>query len=211
MKQLIIIGAGAFAREIFAWAKQTPEYNREWIIKGFLDNRPDILKGYQYEAGVISSVEDYQPQKDDLFAHGLGDPISKKRYGEIILDRGGVFTNIIHPTTAIAQNVKVGRGVVICPHVTLSSDCQVGDFVAINGKSGIGHDVKVGDWTCIQSYCDLTGFARIGKMVTINSHAVILPEVEVGDGAIVGAGSVVVNKVQPGTTVFGMPALPLKF
>ena len=45
----------------------------------------------------------------------------------------------------------------------------------------------------------------------VHANAVVLPSVSIGDGAIVGAGSVVVRDVPPGTTVFGNPArtLPL--
>lgn len=211
MKELIIIGAGAFGREVFAWAKQTPEYGTSWQIKGFLDDRTDSLSGYNYNAPILSSVESYTPKENDLFVCALGDPASKKQYTEVILKKGGRFTNIIHSTTVFGDNVTLGKGVIICPHVTISSDANVGNHVSINGKSGVGHDVCIGDWSCIQSYCDLTGFAKIGKSVAINTHAVILPGVEVCDNAIVGAGSIVIKKVGLGQTVFGNPALPLSF
>jgi serine acetyltransferase len=36
----------------------------------------------------------------------------------------------------------------------------------------------------------------------------VLPRVKVGSGAVVGAGSIVVQDVAPGVTVFGVPARP---
>jgi len=211
MKKLIIIGGGSMAREVYAWAKQMPEHGKAWTIKGFLDSRADILNGYTYDVGILSSVEDYQPEEEDLFTCALGDPKSKQKYVEMVLQKGGKFTSIIHPTTVIGENVKIGQGVLICPYVILCSDCQIGNFVSINGRSGIGHDAQIGDWTVIQSVCDITGFVKIGASVTINSHGVILPRVQVGEGATIGAGSVAVANVKPGATVFGVPALPLKF
>ncbi len=42
--------------------------------------------------------------------------------------------------------------------------------------------------------------------VLLGSHAVVLPGVTVGAYAVVGAGSIVLRKVRPGSTVFGSPA-----
>ena len=45
----------------------------------------------------------------------------------------------------------------------------------------------------------------------MGSHASILPGGRVGDEAVVGAGSVVLKNVEPGSTVIGVPAKVLKF
>ena len=37
MKNLIIIGAGGFAREVYWNAQKTEGFNSDWKIKGFLD------------------------------------------------------------------------------------------------------------------------------------------------------------------------------
>ena len=47
---------------------------------------------------------------------------------------------------------------------------------------------------------------RIGRDVWIGGGAVVLPGVTIGDRSVVGAGSVVVSDVPPGTVVVGNPA-----
>lgn len=51
---------------------------------------------------------------------------------------------------------------------------------------------------------------RIGRWCFIGAHSIILPGVEVGDSSIIGAGSVVVKNVPPGSMVVGNPARIIK-
>ena len=62
MKNLLIIGARGFGREVFDISTQTKEYNNDWIIKGFLDDKVDALEGFNNYPSIISSVEDYEVQ-----------------------------------------------------------------------------------------------------------------------------------------------------
>jgi serine O-acetyltransferase len=50
----------------------------------------------------------------------------------------------------------------------------------------------------------------IGRRVDIGPGVVILGAVEVGDDVVIGANSVVVKDVPAGSTVFGVPARPVK-
>jgi acetyltransferase-like isoleucine patch superfamily enzyme len=73
----------------------------------------------------------------------------------------------------------------------------------------VGHDARIGSYCQLSSYSDVTGHVQLADEVFMGSHASILPSVSVGDRAVVGAGSVVISKVKPGTTVMGVPAKPL--
>jgi serine O-acetyltransferase len=50
----------------------------------------------------------------------------------------------------------------------------------------------------------------VGNNVVIGAHAVILGPVEIGDNSRIGAGSVVVKSVPPGSTVVGVPGRVVK-
>ncbi len=45
----------------------------------------------------------------------------------------------------------------------------------------------------------------------IHPSATILPGLNIGDEAVIGAGSVVLNDVKEGDTVFGVPARVVKY
>ena len=59
MKHLIIIGAGGLGRQMFAWAKECPGYNKEFDIKGFLDDNKNALNGFKGYPEVIDGVAAY--------------------------------------------------------------------------------------------------------------------------------------------------------
>lgn len=211
LKNLVIIGAGDFGREVYAWAKQSEENNSLWEIKGFIDDNRKALDNFKYDVKIISGIGEYEPRTDDLFICAVGNVKLKKKLVSLILKKGGKFTNIIHPTVVVGENVSLGIGIVLCPYVVISSDATLGNFVHVNLHASIGHDVKIGEWCFISTGCALNGHVTLGNSVFVAGHVIILPRGSVGNGAIVGAGSVVVGRVKPHITVFGIPAKQLRF
>ena len=55
MKDLIIVGAGAFGRELLQWIKDVNKVMSKWTIKGFINDIPDTLEGFNVEASVLSN------------------------------------------------------------------------------------------------------------------------------------------------------------
>lgn len=209
LKNLIIINAGNFGREVYAWAKQAKDYGEKWRIKGFLDSRLDILNGFHYDVPILAAPEDYVPESEDLFVCAIGEPAVAKRYCELILSRGGKFSNIIHPTVVFGENVKLGTGVILCPNVVVSCDATIGSFVGINLHTSVGHDVVIGDFCQVNPNASIGGRAVLKEGVTVGSNAVVLPNAVVEEFAVIGPGSVVLRKVHAYQTVFGMPAKPV--
>jgi sugar O-acyltransferase (sialic acid O-acetyltransferase NeuD family) len=205
MKQLVIIGAGGFGREMLAWARQSVA---AWQVKGFLDDNLQALDGFAKDVPMLGRVVDYVPEPDDVFVCGIGNVVSKRRCVEQILARGGVFTSVIHSRAVLGENVVLGDGVILCPFAVVDSDTRLGDFVTVNLHSTVGHDAVIGRWSQLHCHVDITGGVVLGEGVLAGSHATILPGVKVGDGATIGAGSVVTRDVKAGATVFGVPARP---
>lgn len=209
MKQLIIVGAGGFGREVLSWALQNPECGQKWVVKGFINDIADALDGYGYEVPILSSIDDYEPDPEDLLVCAIGEPAGKKKVCQKLLAKGGVFTNLIHPTAHQGLHVQMGQGIVICPWVGLSVDIVLGDFVTLNGRCIIGHDVVIDEWATIGPNSTVAGYAHIGIEATVGMNAAVLPHTKVGEKAVVGAGSVAGKRVKPGQTVFGIPAVPI--
>jgi len=206
IRNLIIIGAGQFGREIFTWAIQAIASDFPCRIKGFLDDRADALDGYDYPAKVLGNMGNYKVEADDVFIGAIGDPKTKVKCYSPIAERGGRFINIIHPLANIGNNVQLGAGIVMGPFVSVTCDVKIGNHVTIGAFSNAGHDTIIGDGCQISSHCGINGEATLGEGVFLGSHACIIPRIKVGAWAFVGAGSVVVRDVPPGARVFGNPA-----
>lgn len=206
MKNLIIIGAGGMGRQVFLFAQGCKGYQKDYVIKGFLDDNLDAMDGFDDFPPLLGSVDDYEIQPDDVFFNSIGDVASKKRCINKILERGGVFITLIHPTAGVSKGTKVGRGCMIAARVGIGTDSEIGDFCLIQDNAIVGHDVKVGNFCRIDCNVVLIAGVSLEDDVCIHTSSVINHNVHIGEGAMVGALSFVIRNVKPGTTVQGNPA-----
>lgn len=208
MKNLIIIGAGGFGRELFSAAREAVGFGEQFRVKGFLDANPAALDRFSGYPSIIGSPEDYSPQPDDAFITALGNIASRRHCAELLESRGGEFISVIHRSASLGQNVTVGAGSFIAHNVVLTVDIAVGRHADIFHGTEIGHDSTVGDFAHVYSLCSIGGNVKIGNGAAVYPGARIVPNRKIGDNAVVGIGSVVLLNVPAGTTVFGNPAAP---
>lgn len=204
---LIIINAGNFGREVCTWAAQAIHAGAPWILKGFLDDRPNVLDGFRYDVPILSDVETYEPAADDVFVCAIGEPRTKQKYCSIMHRKGAHFITLTHPTALVGHHVRIGGGSILGPYTQLSCDIRLGEHVVFGTHSNTAHDTRIGDYAQVCGSCEINGNAVIGEGVFLGSHATVLPNANVGAWAYVGAGSVVLRRVAPGTKVFGNPAV----
>ncbi|MEY4489680.1 MAG: hypothetical protein RIQ79_2188 [Verrucomicrobiota bacterium] len=210
MKQLVIIGAGGFGREVFAWARQSEGFGTEWMVKGFIDDNPDTLKGFSTPAKWLGRIEDHNPAADEVFVCAIGNPSIKRRCYERIEQRGGIFITLVHRTALIGDTVNLGAGSILCPYSVVSGYNLIGKGVVVNMHATVDHDANIGDWTQVNCHCDLTGGVQVGSEVWFSSHVAVSPGVRIGDRAFLGIGTVVLRDVEADTKVFGVPARRLE-
>lgn len=202
---LVIIGAGGLAREVFDLAHICYADHPGFSVKGFLSDSPSDIADMGYPP-VLGTVDGYEIQPHDVFFCGIGKVTDRKRTVEIISGKGGQFLNLIHPTAILSPSAKVGIGVAIKAYCSLSSDVKVGDFTYLQSSVILGHDVQIGRYCQVNSFAFFAGHVKVHDLCTISAGANLIQNVVVEEQAIVGMGSVVLNRVKAGTTVFGMPA-----
>lgn len=211
MKHLLIVGTGGFAREVYWHAQNSLGYKTEYGLKGFLEgNVPLQQDTYSLlPMPVLSNVTDYKPEENDVFVIAIANAKVKEKISKIILSKNGEFINVVHKTAMVSPLAILGKDIILCPYVMISCNTIIGDHVMFNAYSDLGHDSVVGAFTSIMCHVDITGKVKVGTHTFWGSGARALPSSKIGDNAIVGAGSVVLKKVKPNTTVFGNPAVEI--
>ena len=203
MKDLIIVCAGGFGREVYYMAKSIGK----WNIKGFIDDNLHALDGVNIALPIIGTIKDWMPSENELFALGVSNPQTKEAIVGIMKSKGAQFETLIAPHSRIIETTTIGEGCIISGSV---GDCvKIGNFVNIMG-SMIGQDSTIDDYSTTTGYTNIV-CAHLGKRVFVGSHAVVLNGKKVGDDAFICAGSICFSNVKAGTRVFGNPAKRMDF
>jgi len=210
MKNLIIIGSGGMGREIYNLATVCEGYNKEYQIKGFLDDWPDAINSFKNYPPVLGTVNDYNIEPDDVFICSFGDVENKIKKVQTILNKGGGFINLIHPSASVHYNAEIGSGCIILQNAVIGVNTIIGDHSLIQVSTVIGHDAKIGSFCRLDCNVVCVGGVVIKDSVTVHTASVINHNVTIEKGASVGAMSFVIRNVKENTTVYGNPAVRLK-
>lgn len=210
MKRLIIIGAGNIGKIVCEYAKLSNDYNKQWIIAGYLEFEDKQVEADPQYPQIVGSVEKYQPSNEDLFICSYANVDDRKKSVQILEQKGAVFINIIHPSANILSTSKMGVGNLIGAFTTLSVNTTIGNHTIIQDHCNIGHDCIIGDFSHLYVGNIVCGINTLGECVTVYTGSVIYPKFKIGSNAIIGAGSVVMRVVKEGITVMGNPAKKLE-
>jgi sugar O-acyltransferase (sialic acid O-acetyltransferase NeuD family) len=203
MTDYVLVGGGAFAREIHDWfAPGLPEGDR---FVGYLDDGDRPMAALGRDLPQLGDTKAHALAPNQRLVMGVGDPA-----GKVALARrlGGpeAFATLIHPRSWVSASARLGRGVVIGPFADISADSRAGDLVTVNTHSSLGHDASLGDFCTLSGYVDLTGGVAIGARTFFGSGARVLPRLTIGADCKIGAGAVVVRGCEDGVTLYAAPA-----
>jgi sugar O-acyltransferase (sialic acid O-acetyltransferase NeuD family) len=208
LKDIIIVGASGFGRELAQHVLDVAAGQADIRLKGFLDDDPvkQAEIGRVLGVSVIGDTFAYDIQENDRFLISLGDPDLRKLLSERLGTRGGRFSNLIHPTAYVAASATLGAGCIIEPFAYVGSNARLGEHVMLNLYATAGHDTQIGSCSVISPYGIANGGSVIGERVLFGTHAVVTPNRKVGDRSHIAAGAVVYRDVPELTLATGNPA-----
>lgn len=213
MKKIAIYGAGGFGREVACLINKINEKSPEWDIIGFFDD--GIEKGTRNEYGEIlggiNEVNNY-PEKLAVVLAIASPKIIEKIIGNITSSKI-YFPNIISPDVIFLDrnNVRIGKGNIICSSCLLSCNVDLGDFNILNGFIPIGHDTKIGNFNSIMPSVKISGEVTIGNRNFFGVNSVVLQQTKIGNDTVIGANSLILRKTKDGMTYVGSPASIIKY
>lgn len=212
MKNIAIIGAGGFGREVKTILdsinKIIPTYN----FVGFYDDgfqQGEIVNGYPV-LGNVEAINTVSRACSIVIA--IADPKTKFTIFSKIQNQNISFPTIIHPNTLISDDfVEIGDGNIICAGCIITCNIVIKDFVILNLMCTVGHDTTISSFSSFMPSVNISGEVLIYQKVYVGTGAKIINQLEIGENTIVGAGAVVSKSLPDNCTAVGIPAKPIKF
>lgn len=213
MKDLLIIGAGGFGREVAWLVDRINAKNPEWKLLGFIDDNPEMtgkeLNGYK----VLGTTEDMKAYPDAYAVCAVGN----SRVRKIIVNKVKAaqperkFAVLIDPSVQMSDYVEIGDGTIICAQTVITVNIKIGENVIMNLNCTVGHDAVIGDFVTMYPDANVSGITTVGECTELGTGMQVIQGVSIGSGSIVGAGAVVIRDIPDKCTAVGNPAKPIKF
>jgi sugar O-acyltransferase (sialic acid O-acetyltransferase NeuD family) len=204
MHDLIIVGAGGFARELRQFVPISFPAER-YRLKGFLSNNPRDLDRHNISEPILADPEEYIPKEHDRFLLAIGNVEHRRRIVEELKSHGARFLTLIHASAYVDPSATLGEGCIIYPFATIMNQARLSDFVTMNIYSSAGHDTQIGSHCNLSPYATMNGFSILEEEVVLGTHSTVLASHRVGRGSKLSANSVVTSDVRANTLVYGVP------
>ncbi|MEM8520394.1 acetyltransferase [Flavobacterium sp. PL12] len=212
MKNIAIIGAGGFGREVKTMLDSINKVTPTFVFLGFYDDgfkKGEIVNGHP----VLGGIEDINGINENCsIVIAIGDPKIKFGIFNKIKNTKLDFPNIIHPNVLISDDfVEIGLGNIICAGCIISCNIFIKDFVILNWMCTVGHDTTISSFSSFMPSVNISGEVLIEERVYVGTGAKIINQLQIGQNTIVGAGAVVSKSLPENCTAVGIPAKPIKF
>lgn len=200
---LVFLGAGGLARELLGWMQRDPT----WIKPVAMLQEYAEIGQTLFGIPVLSFEAINGPVR---FIVAVAPPDLKEKMVAKAMNSGWIPETYIDSSSIIGVEAKIGKGCVINPMCTISSNASVGDFVTLNCRAAIGHESVIGEYSTLLGSNQVNGGVQIDDRVLLGAGSIIHPGRKIGARATIGIGSVVLTNVRSNTVVFGNPAKILK-
>jgi sugar O-acyltransferase (sialic acid O-acetyltransferase NeuD family) len=208
MKDIVIVGAGGFAKEIYLLIKEINEKELLWNFIGFVDIQKkgaEIIDGFKVigdDNYVVSNL------KSISIVIGVGVPDRREVLYDFYKKKGALeFPNMIHPSViADFENTQIGEANIIAGNSILSANIRIGVANIINMSSIIAHDVKISNYCVINPGANISGNVTIENNCVVGANSVVHPGITLKEGSILGLGSALICNTKPHISYMGNPA-----
>jgi sugar O-acyltransferase (sialic acid O-acetyltransferase NeuD family) len=208
-RDLLLVGAGGFARETVDVVRAINEQRPIWRLLGFLDDDA-ALHGTEVDGvPVLGGLAHIQRYPEALVVVCIGNPgnyFSRKR----VVRRLGLppsrYATLIHPSAVVPPASTIGPGSVLLALVVATTAVHLGAHVAMMATVVLTHDDIVGDFATFGAGVRLAGRVHIGEGAYIGAGVNVREDCSIGAWALVGMGSLVTRDIPAGEVWYGAPA-----
>ncbi|MDN4166628.1 NeuD/PglB/VioB family sugar acetyltransferase [Cytophagales bacterium LB-30] len=204
---LYILGAGNVGAYLCYNIKDFPEFE----VVGLFDDAPEKQGKILYGFPVLDTITNCNSYLKDNSAVAIciHAPQVKKRIYQKIKGLSLMFPNFISPYAWVSPSVKLGKGLIIYPGVSINYECVLGDFVNMNMNCAIGHNVTVNSYASLAPGVNLGGFTWVGEGVDFGIGACTIQNMQIGADSTVGGQAMIITSFPENSKIIGVPAKAL--
>ena len=204
MEQLVIIGAGGYAKSVL---DSIDYYN--YRVKGFLDEFSTIDEHLGYPV-LWHSLDDVQKADKLFYFIAIGNNERRKKWYDRLVARKLRLINVVDRSAIISPEATIGNGCFFGKMAIVNSKAVIGNDCIINTRALVEHGCTVHNHVNLSTNAVINGDVVIGEGSFIGSSSVTIGQRTIGEWSTVGAGAVVTKDVGNNVTVAGVPARVIK-
>ncbi len=201
MKKVIIIGGlgngSVIANAIIDANKRG---FKEWEFAGYLNDRvekEESIEGFPI-LGKLADVQKFIKKGFNFIytiyrIDGQKERIELFESLKIPESQLAIF---IHPAAYIAPNVKVGKGTVVMPNVSISSGTKIGKCCLIMVGATIGHNNEIGNYCHFAAQSCTSSFVKTEEGVHLGLNSTVRENLLIGKYSTLGMGSVLLENME---------------
>ena len=209
MKNVIVYGAGEFGSLI----SNIISYHNDLNIVAYGDDNINKTGQFIDERPVFGDeglIKFARENEVEYAISSIGNNKIRSEKYSFLKEEGFEMLSLVHPQALIDTKVTYGDNVIIEMGTAIHTNSSIGNNVFLGGDALIGHHNKIGNHILVGGNVSLGGAVVVEDYVSIGVGASIKPGVRLGKGSVVGVGAAVVQDVNPGVVVVGVPAKPIK-
>ncbi|MEW8505074.1 MAG: NeuD/PglB/VioB family sugar acetyltransferase [Candidatus Thiodiazotropha sp.] len=202
-KPLVIIGSGGHAGCLLDVAQLAA-----FTAAGFIDRTRragELVNGVPVLGGD-ELLFDAAFTATHCFAVGIGNPVARRRYGELLLQKGADCPAIVNPSSYVSAHAKLGRGVLLMGMNAINHGARLDDFVALDWQVTIGHGAHIERAVFAGPGSRVAGDVVCGEDSYLGLGCQVIEQIRIGRGSLIGAGSTVTRDIPDHVIAVGSPA-----
>lgn len=207
MNGLLVVAASGLAREALGVATLAGGYDDIRV----LDDDPGLWGATLGGHPVVGGIDHARRYKRHQVLVCTGSGAVRRSLVARLADLGVAqdrYATVVHPSASIGTGCRVDAGSVVLAGVVMTADVEVGRHVVVMPHVTLTHDDVVDDFVTLCAGVTLGGGVRVRSGAYLGMSASVRHGVRVGRDAVLGMGAALVRDLPDDETWVGVPARP---